>query len=224
MAASALSGVPSVNVMPSRTLIVQTVKSSLGSMLSPRKRLDLEVVVGDEQRLEERPDAHLAVRVALHVGRRPRGADLGLAGDDEAAADDGVTLGRRERRDCTGIVVPSPPSAAVVGAVPSAVAWSRPPCPPARVVASVAGVVPLAGVVVLGPADGLLVLLVRAGCGDQPEADGRRRRPCPATPRRWLRAERTTVPLVVVFVDPVEPRTSTSSSAAVTPVTDRDGR
>ena len=37
MAASALSGVPSVNERPSRTLIVHTVASSLGSMLSPRK-------------------------------------------------------------------------------------------------------------------------------------------------------------------------------------------
>ncbi len=36
MTASALSGVPSVNEMPSRTLIVHTVASSLGVMLSAR--------------------------------------------------------------------------------------------------------------------------------------------------------------------------------------------
>ena len=51
------------------------------------ERVHLQVVAGHEQRLDEGPDAHVAVRVALHRRRRPWGADLGLTGDHEATTD-----------------------------------------------------------------------------------------------------------------------------------------
>ena len=75
----------------------------VGVIDSARYGCTSRFVVDRGERLEERAGTHLAVRVALHVLRRPRVADLGLTGDGDRAARYGLQLGNRRRcRVCSG--------------------------------------------------------------------------------------------------------------------------
>ena len=209
--------------MPSRTLIVHTRGVLVGLDALGEEALDLEVLVGDEQRLEERADAHLAVRVALHLAAGVHGEPTSaspattrrppITGSPSGAGSvaDCTGAGRcprrrsvgRRRRRALGLAGRRPcpsPSGAVSSAVASP-AWCR-----WRPSSSSA------------PPTDVVVLLVRAGRGDQPEADGRRPPPCPALPVGCVLS--APVPLVVVLS--VVPRSTdrhVTSSAVVTPVT-----